>query len=66
MKKKVLIVLRYANDYAYCRSYMCNKNDIPKVGDKIFLLVSYGTVVFVEKVDDYYECEVTEGLSNEE
>lgn len=35
---------------------MCDENDIPKVGDKIFLLVSYGTVVSLKKVaDNYYE-----------
>ena len=57
MKKKVLIELRYANDNAFCRSYVCDENDIPKVGDKIFLLVSYGTVVSLNKVDDFYQCE---------
>ena len=82
MKKKVLIELRYANDNAFCRSYVCDENDIPKVGDKIFLLVSYGTVVSLKKVagnkvaDDYYRCEydkydyylgkVAEGLPNDE
>ena len=77
MKKNVLIELRYANDNAFCRSYMCDENDIPKVGDKIFLLVSYGTVVSLKKVaDDYYRGEdgkydyylgkVKEGLPNEE
>lgn len=74
MKKKVFIELRYANDNAFCRSYMCNENDIPKVGDKIFLLVSYGTVVSLEKVaEDYYEGrydyylgKVKEGLPKEE
>jgi hypothetical protein len=60
---------------------VCDENDIPKVGDKIFLLVSYGTVVSLKKVDDFYQCDyylskygkydyylgkVTEGLSNEE
>ena len=35
MNKKVFIELRYANDNAFCRSYMCNENGIPKVGDKI-------------------------------
>ena len=81
MKKNVLIELRYANDNAYCRSYVCDENDIPKVGDKIFLLVSYGTVVSLKKVDDFYQCKyyldkygkydyylgkVKEGLPNEE
>lgn len=74
MKKEVFIELRYANDNAFCRSYMCNENDIPKVGDKIFLLVSYGTVVSLEKVaEDYYEGKydyylgkVKEGLPKEE
>ena len=74
MNKKVFIELRYANDNAFCRSYMCNENDIPKVGDKIFLLVSYGTVVSLEKVaEDYYEGKydyylgkVKEGLPKEE
>ena len=72
MKKKVLIELRYANDNAFCRSYVCDENDIPKVGDKIFLLVSYGTVVSLKKVDDnyyegkydYYLGKVKEGLPN--
>lgn len=78
MKKNVLIELRYANDNAFCRSYVCDENDIPKVGDKIFLLVSYGTVVSLEKVADdhyfgnefgkydYYLCKVKEGFPNEE
>lgn len=74
MNKKVFIELRYANDNAFCRSYMCNENDIPKVGDKIFLLVSYGSVVSLKKVaDNYYEGKydyylgkVKEGLPNEE
>jgi len=77
MKKKVLIELRYANDNAFCRSYVCDENDIPKVGDKIFLLVSYGTLVSLKKVDDdyyqgkdgkydYYLGKVKEGLPNEE
>lgn len=77
MKKKVFIELRYANDNAFCRSYVCDENDIPKVGDKIFLLVSYGTVVSLEKIaEDYYEGKygkydyylgkVKEGLPNEE
>ena len=77
MNKKVFIELRYANDNAFCRSYMCDENDIPKVGDKIFLLVSYGTVVSLKKVaDDYYlgkygKCDyylgkVTEGILNKE
>ena len=56
MNKEVFIELRYANDDAFCRSYMCDENDIPKVGDKIFLLVSYGTLVSFKKVaDNYYE-----------
>lgn len=74
MNKKVFIELRYENDNAFCRSYMCDENDIPKVGDKIFLLVSYGTVVSLKKVaDNYYEGKydyylgkVKEGLPNEE
>lgn len=56
---------------------MCNENDIPKVGDKIFLLVSYGTVVSLKKVADnhyrgkhgkydYYLGKVKEGLPNDE
>ena len=51
------------------------------VGDNIFLLVSYGTVVSLNKVDDFYQCKyyldkygkydyylgkVKEGLPNEE
>lgn len=77
MKKKVFIKLRYANDNAFCRSYVCDEKDIPKVGDKIFLLVSYGTVVSLKKVADtyyrdkdgtydYYLGKVKEGLPNEE
>ena len=60
---------------------MCDENDIPKVGDKIFLLVSYGTLVSLKKVDDFYQCDyyldkygeydyylgkVAEGLPNDE
>jgi hypothetical protein len=36
---------------------VCDENDIPKVGDKIFLLVSYGTLVSLKKVDDFYQCD---------
>ena len=53
---------------------MCNENDIPQIGDKIFLLASYGIVVSLKKVaDNYYEGKydyylgkVKEGLSNYE
>lgn len=56
MKKKVFLELRYADDNAYCKSYVCNKHDLPRVGDRIFLIVSYGTVVLLKKVaDNYYQ-----------
>ena len=62
---KIKVVVRYNNDHGYCRDYVTLPEKVPSVGDKIYLLVSYGEVVSVEhKIEDngykYVLCYVNE------
>lgn len=47
--EKVRVYYRYQNDKAYCRDFVCSKSHMPKPGMKVRLLVSYGTLVSIEK-----------------
>ena len=47
--EKVFVELRYNSDKKFCRSFVCSKSHMPKPGMKVRLLVSYGTLVSIEK-----------------
>ena len=46
---KVRIEYRYANDYAYCRDFVCDESNIPTPGMKVRALVSYSTLVSIQQ-----------------
>lgn len=46
---KVKVAFRYDNDHAFCRSFVCEEENVPKPGMQVRLLVCYGTLVSIEQ-----------------